>query len=175
MAEVTDLFPCKPTAAPRELGSGSPCFSSGPHRCAPSSLPRREAQGRGSGRGARTKPQRLLRPPLEPRGLPGAGARLKRGGARPPPLRGRGPGRAEAMPPSPRGHHGDLPPHGATLARTPELSRDWLPVARGEAAGAADWLPAAQARGKMAAPARRSVVFVTGNAKKLEEVGGAVA
>lgn len=76
------------------------------------------------------------------------------------------------MPPSPRGHHGDLPPHGATLARTPEPSRDWLPVARGEAAGAADWLPAAQARGKMAAPARRSVVFVTGNAKKLEEVGG---
>lgn len=50
----------------------------------------------------------------------------------------------------------------------------WLGVAGRGAVGSGDWLLGAQApRGaRMAAPVRRSVVFVTGNAKKLEEVGG---
>lgn len=50
----------------------------------------------------------------------------------------------------------------------------WLGVAGRGAAAGGDWRLVARApRGvRMAAPARRSVVFVTGNAKKLEEVGG---
>lgn len=48
----------------------------------------------------------------------------------------------------------------------------WPDATEGHGAAAGDWLLSAQAWLGMAAPVRRSVVFVTGNAKKLEEVGG---
>ncbi|XP_048800502.1 inosine triphosphate pyrophosphatase isoform X2 [Lagopus muta] len=46
----------------------------------------------------------------------------------------------------------------------------WPGATEGHGAAAGDWLLSAQAWLGMAAPVRRSVVFVTGNAKKLEEV-----
>uniref|UniRef100_A0A8C3LNL0 Inosine triphosphate pyrophosphatase n=1 Tax=Chrysolophus pictus TaxID=9089 RepID=A0A8C3LNL0_CHRPC len=56
-------------------------------------------------------------------------------------------------------------------ARPRRLGRShWSDVTEGDGAAAGDWLLSAQAWGGMAAPVRRSVVFVTGNAKKLEEV-----
>lgn len=66
--EVTDLFPCKPTAAPRALASGSRCFFQRPSQVRPELPP---AEG-GTGPGQRGwSSDKAAAPPSAPAGTSG--------------------------------------------------------------------------------------------------------